>query len=160
MLEFDFRLHSSFKNKKVYLSPNVSKLQNSRVVKAKNASSARKDLFSVLKTPEVKRKIEILGQIDSNSKKPSSILKGAYSDTDSERGSEIHKQLKVSFDFDGKDRLRLAKASTSASDHNQQDEDHESESSESFDPTNEDPFATPSKRKYTNNHHNFCINDC
>lgn len=123
------------------------------MIKAKNASTIGKDLFSVLKTPDVKRKM--IGQLDLSSRKPS-ILKGAYSDTDSERGSETHKQLKVSFDFNGKKfkvgktPIRSATSLTqgNVSDHIRQDDERESESSENFDPLNDDPFSTPSKSRY------------
>src|SRR5690606_34284337 len=56
-----------------YLSPSFQK--TSKVTKAK-AHSVSKDLFSVLRTPDMKRRMEIIGQLDSlTTKRPSSILK-------------------------------------------------------------------------------------
>lgn len=86
-------------NRSLYLSP--IKSRQSKVIKTKN-QNATKDLFLILKTPEVKRIIDSGSQMDSFSDSPRkpSILKHHYLDDSAsdmtDRTTESHK-LKVSF---------------------------------------------------------------
>lgn len=96
----------------MYLSPNVSRMQ-SKVIKAKHQNSGARDLFSVLRTPDVIRKMDVRAQNSSlgDSQRKPSILKhadtssvshdeGGESDRVSERST--HSKLRVSFDIEGR----------------------------------------------------------
>lgn len=155
----------------MYLTPNVSRSQ-SKVKKAKYQNSGARDLFSVLRTPDVIRKMDVSGQYTSftDSPRKPSILKhndgstpSVHDDCESDRMSErsSHSKLRVSFDMDGRPterpktaRGRVAKVGVAFSEisegSSQCDDDSSMADNSEFDQdelTNQDTDSDSSRRR-------------